>query len=325
MKTPTLILIAGLAAVSTSFAVDSHSPTSAQRLSQPDFIQSFPVGREPYFLAFDGENIWVTNHLLDNTVTKLRASDGATLGTFAAGTFPAGILFDSTNIWIADYGPPGQVIKMQPSDGTILGTFDTGGDGVPDRFAFDGENIWVTNFDDLSGTVSKMRPSDGAVLGVYPTSDVQAHAILFDGTYIWVASDAENSQMDKLRVSDGSIVFSVEIGSGAQQLAFDGKNIWVTLYLDSLVKAVKASNGAIVGSFPLGYRPDGVAFDGTNIWVTDYWKNTVNILSDRNGGILHTFKEESWTGPGAMLFDGSSIWVANYSANTVSKFKPVSP
>src|SRR6059058_2170088 len=55
-------------------------------------IQSFPVGNYPKFLVFDGANIWVTN-TVDGTVTKLRASDGANLGTFPVGVDPTSITF----------------------------------------------------------------------------------------------------------------------------------------------------------------------------------------------------------------------------------------
>jgi len=37
--------------------------------------------------AFDGANVWVVNDN-SNKVTKLRASDGAVLGTFAVGGLP---------------------------------------------------------------------------------------------------------------------------------------------------------------------------------------------------------------------------------------------
>ena len=47
------------------------------------------MGSEPYGIAFDGANIWVANYG-SNNVTKLRASDGAVLGTFAVGTNPLG-------------------------------------------------------------------------------------------------------------------------------------------------------------------------------------------------------------------------------------------
>src|SRR5215467_12863536 len=37
-----------------------------------------------------------------NTVTKLRASDGALLGTFAVGENPVGVAFDGTSVWVAN-------------------------------------------------------------------------------------------------------------------------------------------------------------------------------------------------------------------------------
>ena len=81
MNAPTgpirFLLSAILVVGSTLFAV----PATAQ-LDKPDLIQSFPVGHTPTFLAFDGANIWATN-FSDNTVTKLRTSDGGNLGTFA--------------------------------------------------------------------------------------------------------------------------------------------------------------------------------------------------------------------------------------------------
>src|SRR5256885_770184 len=42
------------------------------------------VGNTPAGVAFDGANMWVVNNG-NNTVTKLRASDGKLLGTFPVG------------------------------------------------------------------------------------------------------------------------------------------------------------------------------------------------------------------------------------------------
>ena len=53
-------------------------------------------------MAFDGANIWVANSA--GTVTKLRASDGAVLGTFAVGTQPYGVAFDGANVWVTNNG-----------------------------------------------------------------------------------------------------------------------------------------------------------------------------------------------------------------------------
>jgi DNA-binding beta-propeller fold protein YncE len=54
-------------------------------------------------VVFDGNNIWVTNQF-DNTVTKLRSSDGEKLGTFAVGLKPNGMAFDGANVWVANSG-----------------------------------------------------------------------------------------------------------------------------------------------------------------------------------------------------------------------------
>jgi hypothetical protein len=62
---------------------------------------SFKVGQNPYGIAFDGANMWVTNNG-DNTVRKLRANDGATLGTFSVGVQPMGVALDGANIWVAN-------------------------------------------------------------------------------------------------------------------------------------------------------------------------------------------------------------------------------
>src|SRR5271165_4200477 len=62
---------------------------------------TFSVGTGPKGVAFDGANIWVTNSN-SNNVTKLRAADGANLGTFNVGSIPIGVAFDGANIWVAN-------------------------------------------------------------------------------------------------------------------------------------------------------------------------------------------------------------------------------
>jgi hypothetical protein len=64
---------------------------------------TFRVGNGPVGVAFDGEDIWVANQG-DNTVTKLRASDGACVNN--ACTYNAnsafGVAFDGANIWVTN-------------------------------------------------------------------------------------------------------------------------------------------------------------------------------------------------------------------------------
>ena len=65
---------------------------------------AFAVGKGPEGLAFDGASVWVTNQF-SNSVTKLRASDGALIGTYAVGNGPFGVVTTNTNaagasVWV---------------------------------------------------------------------------------------------------------------------------------------------------------------------------------------------------------------------------------
>ena len=71
---------------------------------------TFPVGKIPEAIAFDGAHMWVTNSG-DDTVTELNA-DGSAAGTFPVGDRPSGIAFDGKDVWITNYGP-GNVMKLR--------------------------------------------------------------------------------------------------------------------------------------------------------------------------------------------------------------------
>src|SRR3972149_764292 len=82
------------------------------------------VGTNPFRVAFDGANIWVTSYG-SNSVTKLRASDGAIEGTFEVTFAPYGAAFDGTNIWVTTYST-NNVTKVLASDGNAEGKYTVG-------------------------------------------------------------------------------------------------------------------------------------------------------------------------------------------------------
>jgi DNA-binding beta-propeller fold protein YncE len=143
-----------LAILSLSINVLFALPVSARQLDRPAAYQSFPVGHGPRGVACDGANIWIVNSA-DNTVTKLRASDGALQGTFAVGDSPAEDTFDGANIWVTN-SYDNTVTKLRASDGALLGTYPVG--NYPLGIVSDGANVWVVNFGD--DNVSRLRASD---------------------------------------------------------------------------------------------------------------------------------------------------------------------
>lgn len=268
--------------------------------------QSFSVGSNPRGIAFDGANIWVANRN-GNTVTKLRASDGASLGAFAVGGGPFGVAFDGANVWVARESSD-SVTKLRASDGANLGSFPVG--QVPLAVVFDGANIWVANAG--SDNVMKLRATDGANLGAFPVGN-GPRFLAFDGANVWVSN--QTNQVRKLRASDGESLGSFPVYD-PYGLAFDGANVWVANGGSDDVTKLRAADGANLGSFTVGADPRGVAFDGVNVWVVNQGDNNVTKLRAADGASLGTFPVGD--APYGVAFDGANIWITN-SAGSVSK------
>jgi hypothetical protein len=277
---------------------------------------NFPAGNNPNGVAFDGANIWVAN-AGSNSVTKLRASDGANLGGFAVGTSPRGVAFDGANIWVAN-SVSNNVTKLRASDGASLGTFTVG--TSPLGVAFDGANIWVANSG--SSNVTKLRASDGECVGTCTfTVGFFPGGVAFDGANIWLTNGANG--VTKLRATDGLNFGTFPVGSGPIGVAFDGANIWVANNSSGNVTKLRASDGACVGTctFSVGTNPNGVAFDGANIWVAI--GGNVTKLRASDGAFLGSFPVG--IDPTGVAFDGTNIWVTNASSNNITRLMPAFP
>jgi len=261
-------------------------------------------------LAFDGANMWVVSgHQLFSEVTKIRASDGANLGTFNAGTErPLCITFDGANMWVSN-GEDNVLRKIRTSDGVMVGGFPVG--VSPKNTAFDGANIWVTHG---SHSVTKLRANDGAVLGTFSVGSAisSPSGIAFDGANIWVANTADNT-VTKLRASDGVTLGTFNVAERPRKIAFDGANVWILSDISRTITKLRASDGTNLGAFTMAAFPIDIAFDGANIWVTT--SGSVTKLRATDGANLGNFSVPA--GTGSIAFDGANIWVT--SGNTVTK------
>src|SRR5262249_47146252 len=107
-------------------------------------LQTVTVGNSPRFPAFDGANIWVPN-LNSFTVTVVRASNGAVLGTLTGNGFGGGVFsaaFDGERILIT-VGIAKRLSLWKAADLTPLGFVSTGA-ATPLCAASDGINFWVS-------------------------------------------------------------------------------------------------------------------------------------------------------------------------------------
>lgn len=109
-------------------------------------IRTVATGNGSLGVVFDGANIWVVNRG-SSTATKIRASDGTTLGNFSAPNYPYGIVFDGTYMWLA--GDFANVV-LRAADGGVVADWRN---DTTTGIAFDGAHMWIANLN--QNTVTK--------------------------------------------------------------------------------------------------------------------------------------------------------------------------
>ncbi len=205
------------------------------------------------------------------------------------------------------------VVSAEAAHSTTVQLFPVPPGVLCGDIAFDGENIWATDF--FFSTVVKFRASDGAILGRYP-GPYEPLRIASNGTSIWVAT--ELGDLYKMRTNDGVVEQTIDLGSSPLgQVLFDGTNIWVADWgLSHGLTKIRPSDGAILGTFTVGGSPFGLAFDGENIWVTNNADDTVSKVRASDGQVLFTVP--AGPSPWGIVNDGEGLWVANANAHTLT-------
>jgi hypothetical protein len=289
---------------------------------------SMSVGATPDHIIFDGDHLWVSNYSAA-TVTKVRASDAAIVGTYAAGSNPNPLAFDGMYVWVGSENPSlGQniVTKIRASDGETVKTLSIFNSSLPASrhwgMAFDGNWVWVSNTDEDS--VTKIWAIDSMVVGTYPTGDAP-HGVIFDGTYVWVANNGSQN-LTKLRPSDGQVMGTCSIaGINPVGLAFDGAYVWATGSdpgnpSNGLLTVLRPSDCQIVTAYPVIGNPAFLAFDGYSMWVThNRAGGLITRIRARDGHYTSDDIKNVGGNPLGIAFDGANIWVAESSTNTLSK------
>lgn len=297
--------------VGSTEGLATHNPKQLAMLRWYDANESgitYTVGGGAFGFAFDGQHMWVAS-AFTNTVTKLRASDGETVGAFAVGNGPRALAYDGAHVWVVNQ-IGGTVMKLRASDGAILDTIAVG--ALPSAIAFDGANVWVTNQD--SANVMKIRASDGTVLGTFPVG-TWPRGIAFDGANVWITNSADNT-VTQLRASDGALLNTIAVGSFPFGITFDGTNMWVSNTFSNTMTKLRASDGTVVDTIATD-APVNAAFDGSHIWVPNNAAATVTKIRAVDGTIVGSYAVD--TDPEYVAFDGANIWVSSEPFGTVKK------
>jgi DNA-binding beta-propeller fold protein YncE len=290
----------------------------AQELGLTDLGTSSVGGNLVYDIAADGQNVWLADDF-DDTVKRVRASDGKLLETWTGAVSSIGLVSVPSGVFVIGNTTPGRLYRIDPSHpaGAVT-TVASGLGGKPLAVTFDGARFWTTNFSSISiVTAAATIPWTATTV---TAGFVDPFGLVFDGSNIWV-TDLGPGTVLKLD-SVGTILQTVTTGPNPQGLVFDGSSLWVLNSGSDSVSIVRASSGAVLATLTgngLAF-PFRAAFDGERVLVIDGGSDRVSLWKAADLTPLGFFSTGAGTNPLAVASDGLNFWIALVDTNQLARF-----
>ena len=146
------------------------------------------------------------------------------------------------------------------------------------------------------------------------------NGLISDGDQMWACQ--QSGTITKIRISDGTVLGSLKVGTNLTAFFFDGGYLWVADQPTTTITKLQPGNLTPVGTpVNVGQVVGQFAFDGQTLWMTnDQPANTVAQVSGMRvsdntllGGVPVNYA------PGlqiSILFDGTYLWVGDGQALT---------
>jgi hypothetical protein len=274
-------------------------------------LPSTTVGIDPRIVRSDGADLWVANYYSD-TVSRVRASDGALLGTWTGASEVNYVLVAEGYVYaLAVTSPNGKLYLIDPTQppGPVTTLTSSLGD-ASQSMAFDGTSIWTANYG--GHNFSKVSHGlFGTTVTNITNSVTHPDAIIYDGSNMWVTDFTTGAEkIAKLDPSDGHVLLSVPVGQQPGYPVFDGTNIWVPC--SNSVTVIRASTGAVIATLTGNGldEPFAAAFDGERIAVTNWNGGTISLWKATSLTPLGSFRLGIRELPQGICSDGLNFWIA---------------
>ena len=237
-----------------------------------------------------------------------------------------GVLFDGKYIWVAYEGHGAGYLQKLNETGQVLSTTEVG--TLPVELAYDGANVWVSNYD--SSSISIVDGQGELIKTIFLPVIAHPEGILFDGKYVWTANNGLGANdISKFDAASMALIANYAVGYAPDGVAFDGTYIWVTNSNSNNVVKLNRDTGEILRTYPTGDFPLSIIFDGKDMWIGngaveggDLAPLAAGSLTELRayGGInLGTFVVGNAVR--GLAFDGTSIWACNALSNTITRIR----
>ncbi|MBX7068276.1 MAG: hypothetical protein K1X38_02720 [Microthrixaceae bacterium] len=267
---------------------------------------TFPTTPVPGIVdpEFDGSNIWVAS-LVNGTVSKIRARDGALLGTYSAGSGPDGIAIDADRVWVATCDG---IVALDRETGVELARYSP--DACYARVVRTPTRLWVVS---KAGVAAEYDPATGEPRVAQPVG-VGVEDVLYDGRSIWVSA-TPGQELTQIDDASGVVVSRTQFQCPAG-LADGGDVIYVASPCFGLYTCLRKSDRANTADVVVAPPSDdviGLLSEGTDLWATVAklrYGGTGELLRIRrsDGQVLDTIP--AGTTPLRLTTDGTNVWAA---------------
>jgi hypothetical protein len=147
------------------------------------FVVGYMTNVNARYIATDGYSIWASE--TTSTITRIRISDNANLGTINVPNGPGYMTFDGFSMWVTN--DDNTITRFRVSDLSVLANFPVAVPNGNNPFTiFDGEAIWYLSW---KNTVTKYRASDYTLLAIITVTTLPTDTVIslgYDGVHVWV-------------------------------------------------------------------------------------------------------------------------------------------
>jgi hypothetical protein len=228
--------------------------------------RGFTTLTQPWYLAFDGAEVWVSSH---DTVSHVDSETGAVLSFIKVGETIQDLRFDNQhNLWVLLYS--GSIVKYPPGATAYSASIPVGANASYLRYdiGYDGATLWVSS---PSG-ITRIDPITNAVVGSYPTIGTR---FAFDGSAMWLLTPGGFSRLNNSGVPTDT--YSFVNGHEGTDIILDGA-------------VIRATNASFMMTVPLaGLAPLPVKFTLLNSSCTG---SSVVIHFSSEGRAVKSYRVE---------------------------------
>jgi len=211
------------------------------------------------------------------------------------------------------------VAELDPSSGDVVGGAQVG--TTPTVLAYGDGALWVANFDDK--TIQRVDVDAGTAGAAQGGVLANPTGLALGDGRVWVTNGFAG-QLVVFDPSQANDVVPIDVGSGAQGVAYGFDHVWVCQANDGTVLRVDpVTNDIETIALPDGAGPVDVAVGSDRVWVADslgarvFSIDPATLEVDRTISLLHAHPARIASGAGY-------IWVTSTDGNSLTRIEAAS-